>query len=263
MGRKIIVTSGKGGVGKSTVTAGLGKALASLGASVVLIDGDVGLSNLDLLMNIQGRVIFDLNDLMNRRCRIKQALVPDKNFDNLYTIASSKSDVGDELDDQNRFLEITDKLASVFDFVLIDSPAGAKNCFKTLLSGANEALVVVTPHTSSLRDADKIINVVSSVCDWVGVVVNRIRGDLVLSHDMLSHTEIQTLFSKKIVGVIPDSDYINIYSSINFNIFKDKRCYNSFEMLANNIYNSSNNIYDYKKGYRGLFGFIKRKMKRV
>ena len=127
MGRRIVIVSGKGGVGKTTICAGVGYALASIGASVVLIDADAGMSNLDTLMNIQGKIVFDLSDLINKKCRIKQALIPDPNFDNLYTIASNKSDIGTELMDTTAFNKITSKLSSVFDFVLIDAPAGASN----------------------------------------------------------------------------------------------------------------------------------------
>lgn len=263
MGRRIVIASGKGGVGKTTIVAGLGTMLASLGASVVMIDADAGLSNLDTLMNVQNKVVFDISDVLKSKCRIKQALLPHKHFDNLFTIASSKTDIGDELDDSVKFEEVTTKLASVFDFVLIDAPAGASLGFKTALAGADEALIVVTPHTSSLRDADKVISVISSSMQSVKLIVNRIRGDLVLSNDMLSHSDIQTLFSKKVIGVIPERDYVNIYSSLNFNIFMDKQLEKSFYLLADNIFNGKNKIYDYKKQYRGLFGLIKRKMKRA
>ena len=263
MGRRIVIASGKGGVGKTTITAGLGRALADLGASVVLIDADAGLSNLDTHMNIQGKIVFDLSDLMNRKCRIKQALIPDPYNDNLFTIASSKIEVGDELDDVNRFNEITQKLSSVFDFVLIDAPAGASSGFKVALAGADEGLIVVTPHTSSLRDADKIISVVQSSLSSVYLVINRIRGDLVLSHDMLSHQDIQTLFSKKVIGIVPESDYVSIFSSIKFDTRKDKECDKCFKLLADNLYNGKSKLYDYKKPYRGLIGFLKRKLKRA
>lgn len=263
MGRRIIIASGKGGVGKTTITAGLGVTLASLGASVVLIDADAGLSNLDTLMNVQSRVVFDLIDVIEKRCRIKQALVQDKKFDNLFTIASSKTEVGHELYSATRFAEITSKLSAVFDFVIIDAPAGASSGFKTALSGADEAFVVVTPHTSSLRDADKIISAISSSVSSVKLIINRIRGDLVMSKDMLSHTDIQTLFSKKVVGIIPESDYVNIYSSIAFDISRDKECEKSFYILADNIYNSKNKLYDYRKPYKGALGFFRRKLKRI
>ena len=263
MGRRIIIASGKGGVGKTTITAGLGMTLARLGASVVLIDADAGLSNLDTLMNVQNKVVFDLTDVLEKRCRIKQALIQDKRFDNLFTIASSKTEVGHELSISSRFDEITSKLSTVFDFVLIDAPAGASSGFKNALSGADEALVIVTPHTSSLRDADKIISVISSSVSSVKLIINRIRGDLVVSHEMLSHLDIQTLFSKKVIGVIPESDFVNIYSSITFDISKNRECEKSFYLLADNIYNSKNKLYDYKKPYKGLFGFFKRKLKQI
>lgn len=263
MGRRIVVVSGKGGVGKTTIVAGLGAMLAHFGASVVLVDADAGLSNLDTALNLQNKVVFDLSDIINKKCRIKQALVPSVQFDNLFMISSSKSNVGEELSNTARFEEVTSKLASVFDFVLIDAPAGASSGFKTALSGADEALVVVTPHTSSLRDADKIIGVTATSINSIFIVINRIRGDLVLSSNMLSHQDIQTLFSRKVVGVVPDSDYVSVYSNLGLDVFKDKELYKSFYLLADNLYNSKQKIYDYKKPYRGIFGFLKRKIRRV
>ena len=157
MGRRIIVTSGKGGAGKTTVTAGLGVALAKMGASVVLIDGDIGLSNLDTLLDIDGKVVFDLSDIIGRKCRIKQAIIQSSAHDNLYIIAGSRSAVGSELDEPIRFSEITKSLAEVFDYVLIDAPAGAGLGFKTCLAAVDEAIIVLTPHIVSIRDADKIL----------------------------------------------------------------------------------------------------------
>lgn len=263
MGRRMAIVSGKGGVGKTTICAGLGYALASIGASVVLIDADAGMSNLDSLMKIQGKIVFDLSDLMAKKCRIKQALIQDKNFENLFTIASSKAEVGDDIIESMRFESITRKLASIFDFVLIDSPAGASENFKAALSGADEGIVVVTPHTSSLRDADKIISLLNGVQMPSQIVINRMRGDLVMNGDLLSHTDIQTLFSKRIVGILPERDYVSVYSSISFDIFKDSECAKAFVMLAENLYNGRNKLYDYKKAYRGVLGFFKRKLRRA
>ena len=159
--------------------------------------------------------------------------------------------------------KITSKLSSVFDFVLIDAPAGASNGFKVALSGADEGLVVVTPHTSSLRDADKIISLMNGAQMPSQIVINRIRGDLVMNGDMLSHTDIQTLFSKRIVGIVPERDYVSVYSSINFDIFKDSECEKAFIMLADNLHNGRNKLYDYKRPFKGVFGFLKRKFKRA
>jgi septum site-determining protein MinD len=263
MGRRIVVVSGKGGVGKTTIVAGLGQALSRMGVSVVLIDSDAGMSNLDSLMNVQGKIVFDLSDLMSRKCRIKQALIPDSIHENLYTIASNKAEVGDELSDIFRFDEITSKLSRVFDFVLIDAPAGASQGFKVAVAGADESLCVVTPHTASLRDADKIISVLNTTKLNTQIVINRMRGDLVLSHDMLSHFDIQNLFSKKIVGVIPECDFISIFASIGFNIMGDKECGKSFLMLADNICSDRDKIYDYKKPFKGFRGILRRKFRRV
>ena len=262
MGRRILIASGKGGVGKTTITAGLGISLARSGVSVVIIDGDMGLSNLDTLMNIDGKVIFDLYDLMQKKCRIKQALVADENLDNLYTLASSHARVGEELSDDIRFSYITQKLAEVFDYVLIDAPAGASSGFKTCLAGSDEAIIVVTPHTSSIRDADKVIGLISasgqSYSRGLKFVINRIRGDLVLSKQMLSHKDISQVLPAKLIGIIPESDWVNVYSSLVFSKLASRDAEQSFSMLADNIHNGKSYLFDYMKKYKGLSGIIRR-----
>ena len=178
MGRTIAVVSGKGGVGKTTIACGLGLALAKLKRSVCLVDLDVGLNNLDVLLGVENKVVYDLGDCLEGRCRIKQALVGALQFDNLYLLPSIRFNQinynGKEIK------EIIDKLSNVFDYVIIDAPAGMGVNFEYAISSANEALVVVTPHVSSLRDADKVIGVLKGISvGEIGVVVNRIRGDMV------------------------------------------------------------------------------------
>ena len=264
MGRRIMITSGKGGVGKTTITALLGVALAANKASVVVVDADMGLSNLDTLMNVQSKVVFDLSDLINRKCRIKQALIQDKYYDNLFTIASTKCSIGDELKDANRLEEITAKLATVFDFVLIDSPAGAGSGFLSCLSASDEAIVIVTPHASSIRDADKIISVILSSQNYKPMVlINRIRGDLVMCGDMLSHEDISALLPVPIVGIIPESDEISVYSSIDIKKIRNNECNESFSLLACNLIKSKSRLYDYKRKYKGVLGMIRRKLKKA
>ena len=261
MGRRIVIASGKGGAGKTTVTAGLGAALSSMGASVVLVDGDIGLCNLDTVMEIDGKVVFDLSDLMARKCRIKQALVLPAQHDNLYILAGGRSEVGRELDDPVRFSEITAKLAEVFDYVLIDCPAGASVGFKCCLAGADEAIIVVTPHIVSIRDADKILGVLlASGMESIMYVINRIRGDLVVSGKMLSHTDIDSVMNAKLVGIIPESDDVNIYSSISFSSLKEREISRSFWMLAERIHKNRKGLYDYKKKYKGVIGYFRRKI---
>jgi len=261
MGRRIIIASGKGGAGKTTITAGLGLALANIGANVVLVDGDIGLSNLDTLLDIDGKVVFDLSDIMSRKCRIKQAIIQSSAHDNLYVIAGSRSQVGSELDEPIRFSEITKSLAEVFDYVLIDAPAGAGSGFKTCLAAADEAIIVLTPHIVSIRDADKILGVVlaSGIISPM-MIINRIRGDLVISKNMLSHTDISAVLSAKLVGIIPESDTINVYSSLSFTRFLSGDIEKAFFLTATNLHKNRKVLFDYKKKYKGIKGFFKRKM---
>ena len=199
MGRKILITSGKGGVGKTTVTAGLGMSLAKLGLSVVIVDGDVGLNNLDSIMGIENKVEFDMGDYLCGRCRLKQCLIQDEIFSNLYTLPAIN--MGQKSQQLESFAELVDKLSKVFDYCLIDSPAGVESSFKEAMQSVSEAIVVVTPHLSSIRDSDKVLSLLDGcgVC-VAGVVVNRIRGDLVASKQMLSHEDIERLLGRRILA---------------------------------------------------------------
>lgn len=262
MGRKIAVVSGKGGVGKTTIVAGVGMALAKSGSKVCLVDLDVGLNNLDILFNIENKVTYDLSDCLSLRCRINQALIQDSTFQNLYVLPSEKN-VGEEKYDEFQMKVLVDKLASIFDFVIIDAPAGINENFNLAVKSASEAIVVVTPHLSSLRDADKVTSVlrglnVADVC----CVVNRIRGDLVARKEMLSHFQIEKLLKIPIVGVLPESDEINICSSFRFERIAKNDLFSAFSILSTNFRTDKKEIFDYEKKYRGFWGTIRRNLKR-
>ena len=261
MGRKIAIVSGKGGVGKTTIVAGIGKALARKGASVCLIDMDVGLNNLDVLLNCNKKVNYDVVDCVKSRVRIKQALICDNDLDNLYFLSCNKEREFDDINYKD-FVDLTDKLASVFDFVIIDSPAGKGEAYKFAVLGANEIIVVATPHIVSIRDADKLISGLKGLNkENIKLVINRIRGDLVMSKQMLSHDEVQSLIRIPLLGVVPESDQINIFSSLKFdNINEQVAC--SFNILARNLRYDKPIIYDYKSRYKGVLGLIRRHLKR-
>lgn len=262
MGRKIAVVSGKGGVGKTTIVAGLGMALAKSGAKVCLVDLDVGLNNLDILFNVENKVVYDLLDCLSLRCRINQALIQDSTIQNLYILPSEKN-AGEEKYDEFQVQALVDKLASIFDFVIVDAPAGINDNFYLAVKSTSEAFVVVTPHLSSLRDADKVIGVlkglnVSNVC----CVVNRIRGDMVARKEMLSHLQIENLLKVPLVGVLPESDEVSICSSFRFERIVKNDLFLAFSTLSTNLRTDEKNIFDYEKKYRGFFGMIRRKIKR-
>ena len=261
MGRKIAVVSGKGGVGKTTIACGLGLALAKVGHSVCLVDLDVGLNNLDVLLGVENKVVYDLGDCVEGRCRIKQALIGVSSFDTLFLLPSmrfTKCDVA-----HSDIKSITDKLACVFDFVIIDAPAGMGENFEMAVKSANEAIVVVTPHIASLRDADKVISILKGAdIENISITVNRIRGDMVARKEMLNHIQISKLLKSQILGVIPESDDINLYSSFRFDKIARSKAVVAFTLLANNIKADKKIIYDYESKYKGVLGIIRRNIKR-
>ena len=261
MGRKILITSGKGGVGKTTITAGLAKALACKNATVCVVDGDINLNNLDILMGVENKVVYDIGDCMQGKCQIKQAIIKDNVLDNLYTMPSGKNCCKNYVVD---FTTIINKLAGIFDYVLVDSPAGIDEEFLTCSKACGEALLVATPHISSLRDANKMLLLLSGdkTKSNVRVIINRIRGDLVVGGEMMSHEDIQKLLSCKIAGVIPENDRFNITNTFDFLYGKDELA-SAFEILAENIDCEKEKIFDYCSKYKGLVGMIRRKFKRL
>ncbi len=258
MARTILVTSGKGGVGKTTVCAGLGAALARMGQSVCLIDFDFGLNNLDLMLNIEDRVIYDANAVMAGRCKLKQALVADKTQNNLYFLATGRMTAAQI----EGIGEILEKLSGVFDFCIIDCAAGAGESFKAGLSACSEVLIVTNPSISSLRDAVKLRGLIAGEkAELIGCVVNRIRGDLVAAGKMINENQIEEQTGIKVRGVIPESDDILVYS----NTCAISECgvaFSYFEKLASAILKNRNFRIDYVSKYRGVFGAIKSVLKR-
>jgi len=261
MGRTILITSGKGGVGKTTITAGLAKALAQKNATICVVDGDFRLNNLDLLMGVENRVVYDINDCMQGKCQIKQAIIKDDAFDNLYTMPAGKTFACTRVVD---FCDIVKKLAGIFDFVLVDSPAGIDDGFAQCSRACFEALVIATPHISSLRDANKMLTLLSGDKSKsnIKVVVNRIRGDLVAEGAMMSHSDIKRLLNCKLAGVIPEDDNYNITGTFCYSNNQNEFC-SAFEALAENIVCDTENVIDYSSKYKGFFGMIKRKFKRL
>lgn len=259
MPRSIVITSGKGGVGKTTITANIGISLATKGQSVVLVDLDVGLNNLDLALGIESNVLFDLSDCLAGKCRLGQALVPHPKCPNLYVLACNNSESKVVL--ENNIGRVIEKLKEHFDWILIDSPAGIDTGFACAAECADEALVVVTPHISSLRDSDKVISILhNKKLSHIGVVVNRIRGDLVAGGLMLGVKQIATALKEKIVGIIPDSDLLCTRGTYIGTNSDNERL--AFSILARNLQNDDNKQFDYLARYRGIFGSVRRALRR-
>ena len=234
--RKIVVTSGKGGVGKTTVTATLGRKLADAGMRVVLVDADVGLNNLDVAIGVESRVVYDVGDVLSGRCRLFQALVPDRES-SLRVLPSSGN--GESISAQ-AFRGVVDALTDA-DIVLIDCPAGIENGFHRAVSAATEAIVVTTPSASAIRDADKVLSLLSGYrLDDVGLVVNRLRPDMVARGEMMSAADISRLLHTPAIGVIPEDDCITLYQQLG-RVPDFALSEKAFGLLASNVINGTKN----------------------
>jgi len=210
MGEVIVVTSGKGGVGKTTTTANVGTGLAKLEKKVVLIDTDIGLRNLDVVMGLENRIVYNLVDVVEGNCRIKQALIKDKRYPNLYLLPSAqtrdKSAVTPE-----QMKKLCDDLKTEFDYILLDCPAGIEQGFKNAIAGADRALVVTTPEVSAVRDADRIIGLLeANEMKQTHLIINRIRMDMVKRGEMLSSDDVVEILAVDLIGAVPDDENIVI-----------------------------------------------------
>ena len=204
-GRVIVITSGKGGVGKTTTSANIGSALAKQGHSVVLVDTDIGLRNLDLLLGLENRIVYTLVDVVEKRCKLKQALVKDKKNPNLCLLAAAQTrDKSSVSADQLK--EVTEKLKNDFDYVLVDCPAGIEQGFQTAIAGASEAIVVTTPEMSAVRDADRIIGLLEAAegIESYKLLINRVRPNMIKSNDMMSVEDVEGILSCDKIGIIPE-----------------------------------------------------------
>lgn len=254
MARKIVVTSGKGGVGKTTVAANVSAYLSKRGARVLLCDADFGLNNIDVVTGIEKLVLYDIVDIIEGRCRAKQALVRHPNFDNLFILTSSHSAPERYVSPQT-FKLVLDALAPGFDFIFIDCPAGVDDGFHRAVVSADEAIVVTTPHISALRDADKVITLLKSYqLKQVHLLVNKVRGDLLVGRESLYPQEIENILKIPLIGALPDE--YDIYGGE----FKD--VHTAFKTLGNTILTGKRKIYDATKKYVGFFGYLRRLLKR-
>ncbi|MFI3237514.1 MAG: septum site-determining protein MinD [Lachnospiraceae bacterium] len=210
MSEVIVVTSGKGGVGKTTTCANLGTGLASLGHKVCLIDTDIGLRNLDVVMGLENRIVYNLVDVVEGACRVKQALIRDKRHQSLYLMPCAqtrdKSSVSPE-----QMVKLVTHLRDLFDYIIIDCPAGIEQGFQNAVAGADRAIVVTTPEVSAIRDADRIIGLLESrEFTKIDLVINRLRLDMVRRGDMMSAMDVIDILSLPLIGVVPDDEHVVI-----------------------------------------------------
>ena len=208
MGEVIVITSGKGGVGKTTTTANLGSALALQGKKVVLVDTDIGLRNLDVVMGLENRIVYDIVVVVEEKCKLRQALIKDKRFQELFLLPAAqtrdKSAVNEE-----QMKELIGKLKEDFDYILIDCPAGIEQGFKNAIVGADRAIVVTTAEISAIRDADRIIGLLEAAeIKNPELIVNRLRPNMIKKGKMMDVDDIVDLLSIDLIGVVPDDEYI-------------------------------------------------------
>lgn len=259
MAKKIVITSGKGGVGKTTVTANLGRALANLGLRIALVDVDFGLNNLDVVLGIEGKVMYDMLDLFEGRCRIKQALVQCDEKRNLFVLPSGSLTSNAQVSGQN-IKVVIENISTLFDYILIDCPAGIDVGFHRAVSCADEAILVATPNIPSLRDADKVVSILNSYkLDKVGLVINRARGDLMLEEKMMMPNDIKDLLKTDILGVLPEEDAV--FLSVGYNLPSRTDSFKAYKILANNLHKGNHKMFDVLKKYNGFFGSIRRSLK--
>ncbi|MCA0171701.1 septum site-determining protein MinD [Bacillus sp. RAR_GA_16] len=209
MGDAIVITSGKGGVGKTTTTANIGTALALSGKKVCLVDTDIGLRNLDVVMGLENRIIYDLVDVAEERCRLHQALIKDKRFEALYMLPAAQTKDKSAVQPA-QMKKIIDELKQDYDYVLIDCPAGIEQGFKNAIAGADKSVVVTTPETSAVRDADRIIGLLEKEenIEAPKLVVNRIRNHMMESGEMLDVDEIVSILAIDLLGIVGDDDTV-------------------------------------------------------
>lgn len=213
MSEVIVVTSGKGGVGKTTTSANVGTGLAKLNKKVVLIDTDIGLRNLDVVMGLENRIVYNLVDVVEGNCRAKQAMIKDKRYPNLYLLPSAQTrDKASVTPEQ--MITLVDELKQEFDYIILDCPAGIEQGFKNAVAGADRAIVVTTPEVSAIRDADRIIGLLeANSMNKVDLIVNRIRMDMVKKGDMMSIDDVVDILAIDLIGAVPDDENIVISSN--------------------------------------------------
>ncbi len=210
MSEVIVVTSGKGGVGKTTTTANVGTGLAAMGKKVILIDTDIGLRNLDVVMGLENRIVYNLVDVVEGNCRIKQAIIRDKRYPTLFLLPSAQTRDKSAVN-PSQMVKMISHLKDQFDYIILDCPAGIEQGFQNAIAGADRALVVTTPEVSAIRDADRIIGLLeANEIHKIDLVINRIRYDMIKRGDMMSSEDVVDILSLPLIGMVPDDENVVI-----------------------------------------------------
>lgn len=257
-GKTIVVTSGKGGVGKTTTVANLGTTLAKKKHSVVMIDTDIGLRNLDVVMGLENRIVYNLVDIVEGKCRKEQAMIRDRKLANLYVIPAAQTREKNSVNPQ-QMQDLCADLAADFDFVLIDCPAGIEQGFKNAIAGAETALVVTTPEVSAIRDADRVIGLLeAAMLKNIHLIINRLNHKMVKKGDMMSTDDIISLLSVPLLGVVPESEEVVVSTNRGVPLVHDRssRAGAAFRRIAARL--DGENLPLDGDGADGFFGRVKR-----
>ena len=210
MSEVIVITSGKGGVGKTTTTANIGTGLAQLNKKVVMIDSDIGQRILDVVIGLENRIVYNLVDVGEGKCRIRQALIKDKKYPDLCLLPSAQTRDKDAVTPE-QMVELINELREEFDYILLDCPAGIEQGFKNAVAGADRALVVTTPEVSAIRDADRIVGLLEdNEMKRIDLIVNRLRVDMVKRGDMMNVDDVTEILAVNLIGAVPDDEQIVI-----------------------------------------------------
>lgn len=262
MGEAIVITSGKGGVGKTTTSANIGTALALQGKKVCLVDTDIGLRNLDVVMGLENRIIYDLVDVIEGRCKIHQALVKDKRFDDLLYLLPAAQTTDKSAVNPEQMKVLIDQLKQDYDYIVIDCPAGIEQGFKNAVAGADKAIVVTTPEVSAVRDADRIIGLLEKEkhIESPKLVINRIRNHMMKNGDMLDVDEITTHLSIELVGIVADDDEVIKASNHGEPIVMNpnNKASIAYRNIARRILGESIPLQPLDEGEKGVFSKLKK-----
>lgn len=260
MGEAIVVTSGKGGVGKTTTTANIGTGLASLDKKVVVVDGDTGLRNLDVLMGLENRIVFTLIDVIEEKCKLKQALIRDKRFPNLYLLPTAQTRDKEDVKSEQMF-ELVSELKKEFDYVIIDCPAGIEQGFENAVVGAERALIVVNPEVTSVRDSDRVIGKLDSKgLENHQLIVNRIDYEMTKNGEMLDVSDILDSLAIELIGVVPNDKEITISTNKGEPAVLDNKSIagQAFRNIANRITGEKVPLMDLNVAQDGFISSIKK-----
>ncbi len=260
-GRVIVITSGKGGVGKTTATASIGAALALMGKKTVVVDMDIGLRNLDVVMGLENRIVFNVVDAVKQKCKPSQVAIKDRRIDNLYLIPASQSDNKNTMTPDEVTAFISD-IRNEYDCILIDCPAGIEQGFENAVAAADDAVVICMPEVSSIRDADRIIGLLLAKEICPKLVVNRIIPEMVERGDMLSHLDVVDVLSVELLGLVEMDEQVIVSTNTGIPLVlqKDSKAGRAFQRIAARLAGQTDLAIEVPQTGRGFFKRLGRKM---